>query len=202
MKSHYDVIVFGGGTAGTVAAIQAGRSGVSTLLVEKNAILGGTMTVAGVNAPAHFFAWGHQIIGGIGWELVRKTLEETGQVVPTPEFTRDNSRPGHLSMDIGVFAALCDEAVVDAGVDLLFHAMPAAVTFEDDAWTVCICTKTGLQECRVEVLIDATGDANVVTLAGLDLDRPEVVQPGTLSQGDTDGLRRAQIGLRRSHCGR
>jgi len=45
----YDVIVIGGGTAGTVAAIQAGRAGARTLLVEKNGMLGGTMTVAGVN---------------------------------------------------------------------------------------------------------------------------------------------------------
>jgi len=180
MQSHYDVIVFGGGTAGTVAAIQAGRSGARTLLVERNGILGGTMTVGGVNAPAHFFAWGRQIIAGIGWELVRRTLEETAQPVPTPEFTRENSRPRHLRMDIGVFAALCDEAVVDAGVDLLFHAMPAEVTFKDDAWTVRVCTKTGLQECRSKVLIDATGDANVVSLAGLDVVRPDLVQPGTL----------------------
>lgn len=180
MKSQYDVIVFGGGTAGTVAAIQAGRSGASTLLVEKNSMLGGTMTAGGVNAPAHFFAWGHQIIGGIGWELVRKTLEETAQAVPTPEFTRDNSTPEHLGLDISVFAALCDEAAVDAGVDLLFHAMPAAVTFENDLWAVRVCTKTGLQECRAKVLIDATGDANVVSLAGFDLVHPEVVQPATL----------------------
>lgn len=47
-ETHYSVIVLGGGTAGTVAAIQAGRAGARTLLVEKNGMLGGTMTVAGV----------------------------------------------------------------------------------------------------------------------------------------------------------
>jgi flavin-dependent dehydrogenase len=78
----YDVIVLGGGTAGTVAAIQAGRAGARTLLVEKNGMLGGTMTVAGVNFPALFFAWGRQIIAGIGWELVLRTLEETGESLP------------------------------------------------------------------------------------------------------------------------
>ena len=38
----YDVIVLGGGTAGVVAAIQAGRAGARTLLVEKTGMLGGT----------------------------------------------------------------------------------------------------------------------------------------------------------------
>ena len=99
MQPEYDVIVLGGGTAGVIAAAQAGRAGASTLLVEKTGMLGGTVTVGGINAPAHFFAWGQQAIGGIGWELVRRTLEETGRPVPTPEFTRDNPRPRHLSMD-------------------------------------------------------------------------------------------------------
>ncbi len=180
MEREYDVIVVGGGTAGTVAAIQAGRAGVRTLLVEKNAMLGGTMTVGGINAPAHFFAWGQQVIGGIGWELVRRTLEETGQPVTTPEFSRDNDRPRHLSMDKAVFAALCDRAVLDADVDLLFHAMPASATFVGNTWTLDICTKTGLQRTAAKVLIDATGDANLVALAGFDLVRPDIVQPATL----------------------
>ena len=180
MESEYDVIVVGGGTAGVVAAVQAGRAGAKTLLVEKNAMLGGTMTVGGINAPAHFFAWGQQVIGGIGWELVRRTLEETGKPVPTPEFTRDNCRPGHVSMDKTVYAVLCDMAVLEAGVDLLFHAMPAAASFADDVWTLSVCTKTGLREARAKVLIDASGDANVVALAGLDLVRPEIVQPATM----------------------
>lgn len=115
MKSSYDVIVVGGGTAGVVAAMQTGRAGAATLLVEKSGILGGTITTGGINAPAHFFAWGRPIIAGIGWELVRRTLEETGAEVPTPEFTRDSATPKHLRVDKAVFAALCDQAVLDAG---------------------------------------------------------------------------------------
>ena len=176
MDSKYDVIVFGGGTAGTIAAIQAGRAGARTLLVEKNAMLGGTMTVGGINYPSHFFAWGEQIIAGIGWELMRKTLQETGQ--PVPAAGRGTSKP--VSMDKAVFAALCDEAVLDAGVELLYHAMPARASFADGTWTVTLCTKSGLEETQATVLVDATGDANVVSLAGFDLVHPEIVQPATL----------------------
>ncbi len=46
---NYDVIVVGGGSAGTAAAVAASRSGARTLLVERQAILGGTSTYAGVN---------------------------------------------------------------------------------------------------------------------------------------------------------
>ncbi len=180
MLPQYDVIVVGGGTAGVIAAVQAGRAGARTLLVEKNGMLGGTMTVGGINFPAHFFAWGRQIIAGIGWELFRKTLEETRQPVAGPEVSRDTNKLPHLTMDKSVFAALCDEAVLAAGVELLFHAMPAAVKFGDDRWRLSICSKTGLQETRAKVLIDATGDANAVALAGFELVRPAIVQPATL----------------------
>jgi hypothetical protein len=180
MDSTYDVIVLGGGTAGTIAAIQAGRAGAHTLLVEKNSMLGGTMTVAAINYPAHFFAWGKQIIAGIGWELVQRAYEITGQPVPTPDYTRDVPMPRHILVDRLVYATLCDEAVLGAGVDLLFHAMPATVAFEGDTWTVTVCTKTGLQETHAKVLIDATGDANAVAMAGYEVVRADVVQPASL----------------------
>ncbi|MDR3707471.1 MAG: FAD-dependent oxidoreductase [Capsulimonadaceae bacterium] len=181
MQTEYDVIVIGGGTGGSIAAIQAARAGAHTLLVEKNGMLGGTMTLGGINYPASFFAWGRQISRGIGWELVRQTQEETGHPVMTAEGTEDNSRAKATSMNIPVFAALCDQAALDAGVELLFHAMPAAIIQDDAGWLATICTKSGLRRIRATVVIDATGDANAVALAGFDVDRPEIVQPGTLN---------------------
>lgn len=181
MRTEYDVIVIGGGTAGVIAAIQAGRAGAQTLLVEKNGMLGGTVTVGGINAPAHFFAWGKQVVGGIPWELMKRTLVETGMPVPDGGYTKDNSGPPHLRMNLAVFAAMCDELVLDAGVDILFHTMPAATEFVDQRWHLDICTKTGIERIDSRVLIDTTGDANVAGLAGYALVYPEIVQPATLT---------------------
>jgi len=175
----YDVTVIGGGTAGVVAAIQAGRAGARTLLVEKEGVLGGTMITAAVNAPASFHARDRQVVAGIGWELVRRTLEETGRPVPS-------AAPGgetgvlHISVDRAVFAALADQAVVDAGVTLLLHAMLASAALDGDTWRLALCTKTGLAEARAKVLVDCTGDANAVSQAGFAVDRPDELQPGTL----------------------
>jgi len=46
-----DVLVVGGGTGGTAAAIQAARRGAQTVLVSESAWLGGMLTAAGVAAP-------------------------------------------------------------------------------------------------------------------------------------------------------
>lgn len=192
----YDVIVVGGGTAGTVAAIQAGRLGAHTLLVEKNGMLGGTTTVAGVNFPGLFHAWGRQIIGGIGWELVCRAAELSGQALP--DFG-DFHRPHWLlqvRVNPAVYAALADEAVLAAGVEILFHTMVAEVAAEvtrphagappqppdtaAERWRLTLCCKEGLRTVTGRVLLDCTGDANVVGLAGYARKQNAELQPGTI----------------------
>ncbi len=183
MNEHHDVVVIGGGTAGVVAAVQAGRAGAKTLLVEKTGILGGTTTNGGVNFPGLFHAWGRQVIAGIGWELVTRCVAETGGTLP--DFA-NYARP-HWQLRIRVnrfvYAALCDEAVVDAGVDILFHTMLAGVEpqAEGRGWQVTLCTKSGPTERDVAVLIDTTGDANATAMAGFPIRIPDENQPATLS---------------------
>jgi hypothetical protein len=50
-KFETDVLVVGGGTGGTAAAIQAARRGARTILVSEFPWLGGMLTSAGVSAP-------------------------------------------------------------------------------------------------------------------------------------------------------
>ena len=76
---EFDVAVIGGGPAGSTAAVQAARLGARTLLVEKNAMLGGTTTAAAIDIPGLFYAWGQQVIAGIGWEVVRRAVVEIGR---------------------------------------------------------------------------------------------------------------------------
>ena len=182
MKRHCDVIVIGGGTAGVVAATQAGRAGAKVLLVEKNGMLGGTTTTGGVNFPGLFHAWGRQVIAGIGWELVTRCVNETGGILPN---FADYRRP-HWQLQIRVnrfvYAALCDEAVVDAGVDLLFHTMLSGIKphAEGCGWQVTLCTKNGPVVWDANVIVDTTGDANAAALAGLPIHIPDENQPATL----------------------
>ncbi len=48
MQNNYDLVVIGGGSGGIAAALSAARLGIKVLLVEKESMLGGTSTVAGV----------------------------------------------------------------------------------------------------------------------------------------------------------
>ncbi len=177
----YDVVVVGGGTAGTIAAIQAGRLGLRTLLIEKNGMPGGTTTVAAVNFPGLFHAWGRQIIAGIGWELVTNTVTLCGGQLPDFSVQPDRHWRHQVRVNRAVYASLACETLEQAGVEALFHAMPAQVMENNDDVAITVCTKNGLETITGRVLIDATGDANAVGLAGCALVAHEERQPGTLT---------------------
>jgi glycine/D-amino acid oxidase-like deaminating enzyme len=181
MKPRYEVIVAGGGTAGVVAALQAGRAGASTLLIEKSGVLGGTTVLNAVNFPGLFHAWGSQVIAGIGWELVSEAVAVTGDALP--DFTAWRRQPHHklqVRVNRAAYAALADRKMAAAGVTVAFHTMVGEVQSRGAGWALTLCTKEGLRPVEASVLIDCTGDANAVALAGLPLKRNARMQPGTL----------------------
>lgn len=181
MSTDYDVIVVGGGTAGGPAAAQAARLGARTLLVEKNGALGGTTTVAGVSLPGLFHAWGQQIIAGIGWEAVSRSVREAGMTLP--DFSRWAELPHHrlqVRVSPAVLAAVLDDVVVGSGAELLLHAIVAEAGWDGDSWRLTLATKDGLHRVRAGAVVDCTGDADIVALSGLPRYTRARRQPGTI----------------------
>jgi len=179
-SSHADVVVFGGGTAGTIAAIQAARAGAKTVLVERGSQLGGTMTVGGVNFPGLFHAWGKQIIAGIGWELVTKSVELDGGSLP--DFTRPTGRHWQLQVVINQFlySALAEEACLAAGVTIRYYEFAQATKATSDGWQIELAGPGTRHLLTANQIVDCTGGADVVGLAGLERMREDETQPGSM----------------------
>ena len=180
VSASYDVVVVGAGPAGTVAAIQAARAGAATALIEKNGMLGGTTTVAGVNFPGLFHAWGEQIIDGIGWEIIEDTVQRGGATLPDFSTQPDNHWEHQIRVNRFVYASVLDDTCLSSGVDVRLHEMPAHVERTDAGYTVFLTGKTGLSAVRAGTIVDATGDANVVGMLDLPREKGEELQPGTL----------------------
>ena len=179
ITQEMDVLVVGGGTAGHIAAIQAARAGAKTLLIERGAQLGGTMTTGGVAYPGLFDAWGKQVIAGIGWELVKESVElDSGSL---PDFSKVPQRHFHNQVFINQFlyAILAEEKCEKAGVQIAYYEFPQAVTKTEHGWQVdCIGFGTK-RRVLCKQLIDCTGGAEVVGLLGLPRLREDERQPGS-----------------------
>jgi hypothetical protein len=174
-----DVLVVGGGTAGTIAAIQAGRGGASVLLVERGSQLGGTMTTGGVAFPGLFDAWGKQIIAGIGWELVKESVELDGGTLPDFAKVPQRHYQNQVFTNQFLYALLAEEKCGKAGVEIAYYEFPQAVTKTAGGWQVDCAGFGTRRRVNCKQIIDCTGGAEVVGLSGLPRLREEERQPGS-----------------------
>ena len=160
-----DVVVIGGGTAGAIAAIQAGRLGARTVLVEAGSQLGGTMTTGGVDFPGLFHAWGKQIIAGIGWALVTAAVKLNGDQLPDFSIPYGTNHPKHqVRLNGALYAALAEEACVQAGVELRYYESPSSIGRAENGWRVELVGKGMQVEVAARQLIDCTGNAAAIGL--------------------------------------
>lgn len=175
-----DVLVVGGGSAGTIAAIQAGRVGAKTLLLERNSQLGGTTTTGGVSFPGLFDAWGKQIIAGIGWELVSECVELDGGTFP--DFTKVPDRHWKNQMRVNQFlyAILAEEKCAKAGVQIAYYEFPQAIMKTAQGWQVDCAGFGTNRRVLCKQIIDCTGGAEVVGMLNLPRLRESETQPGSM----------------------
>jgi hypothetical protein len=179
VTSEVDVLVVGGGTAGHIAAIQAGRAGSRVLLVERGSQLGGTMTTGGVAFPGLFDAWGRQVIAGIGWELVKECVALDHGTLPNFAKVPQHHWQNQVFINQFLYCLLAEEMCDAAGVQIAYYEFPQAVAKDGDHWRVdCVGFGTS-RRVRCQQIVDCTGGAEVVGLLGLPRLREDERQPGS-----------------------
>ncbi len=173
---QYDVIVVGGGCAGLAAAIASARNGAKTLIIERFPYFGGTAT-ASLMASVNGFRNqvepdGLQTSKGIAEEVILK-IKEAGGLGRKPGYKQKEypTTPGQISFsvpfDTEKFKYVTLKMVVESGADILFHTYFADVIKEDNRVAGIIFeNKSGRQAAFAEVVIDASGDADVAFKAG------------------------------------
>ena len=176
-----DILVVGGGPAGTVAAIQAARAGSKTILIDFGSQLGGTTTTGGVSFPGIFHAWGKQVIGGIGWEMVSECVAMNDDTLPNFSIPHGSKHPKHhVYINPDLYKLLIEDKCLEAGVDIRFYETPFKSEFKGDHWVVETVGKGTHTQITCNQIIDCTGNAFVTSMAGFNVLREKVTQPGSL----------------------
>lgn len=189
-----DVLVIGGGPAGFGAAVAAARNGASTMLIERNAMLGG-MATTGLVGPfmtCYDDDGQEQIVKGIFDELCLRTEARGGAIHPSKVegmttyssyYIRSHRHVTPFQSE--TLAVVMDEMAAEAGVQVLFNVQVCDVLREGERIAgVIAAMKEGLALFRAKTYIDCTGDADVAHFAGVPTwmgdERSGQMQPASL----------------------
>ena len=162
----YDVIVCGAGIAGSMAAVAAGRMGAKVLVIEEEGYPGGSMTAMGTGPMMTFHAGDKQTVRGVTDEMVKR-------------LKRKNLSPGHIIDSTGYTYTVTpfsaegmkrelELMMLEAGVTLLYHTVITGARVKNGLIESLACFSCGETfEAKGKVYIDATGDGDVMYLAGV-----------------------------------
>jgi hypothetical protein len=194
-----DVVVVGGGPGGIGSALSAARSGADTVLVERYGHLGGMATGGLVTIiPNLSDISGRQQITGICQELIDRLDARGATDYPKKEdwgstdeklvqhyidanlawfYIRDDLNIGRKRV---LYTALIDPEIMkcelnnmmeEAGVKLYLHSWGARPIVEGNTVKgVIIENKSGRQAVLAKVVIDSTGDGDLLQPAGAECD--------------------------------
>lgn len=150
-----DVVVIGGGPAGTAAAISAARCGRNVILLEKSAQLGGMGTLGNVSI---FMPIGN--VTGLYREIIREVLAEY-----LPEGHDTSIAPQYSPF---LLRHYFNEKMKKEGVRVIYHTeFIGAVKEGERLQAVIASTREGLRAFEAAQFIDCTGDARVAIDAGV-----------------------------------
>ena len=178
---RYDVVVIGGGTGGTAAAVEAARDGVSVLVVEPSPWLGGMLTSAGVSA----IDGNYRLRGGIFAEFCDSLAARYGGYEALKSGWVSN-----ILYNPAVGAEVLSRMAGEAGVRLCLQTEWSSVTRRGKDWLVGLADG---RKVRGRILIDGTELGDVAR----ELDVPALPAAGpvqdltyvlTLQEYDHDAL--------------
>ena len=167
--NEYDVIVCGGGFAGSAAALSAAREGASVLLIEYNNCLGGAAAECLVNPFMPYWTKDERgklvylskgIFSEICDEIRKLDAQMSGKEYVATETPLKTFSEEYLKL-------VLQRLLLKAGVKLLFHTSCVGVKKEGEKITaVTVSNKNGIYDIGAKCFIDATGDADVAAMSG------------------------------------
>lgn len=164
VAGKWDVIVAGAVVSGVFAAIASARKGVRTLLIDRFGSPGGNIG-PGLIAGGSLSGWPipHIYRGpffGIPREFIQRHSELGGGSVPP-------YKKSHYLRDSNIAIHVLFEMLEEGGVDLLLSTSACDPVMEGKRLRgIFVENKSGRSAAMAEVIIDATGEADILRRAG------------------------------------
>lgn len=171
----YDLVVAGGGTAGSICAIAAAREGLKVAVLERGSCLGGVATCAGLAEMNAAGFGGTPLYGGIEGEIfdamIRRGAAAYNYAVPMS--SNREVKVDRLRYNPEVLRIVLEEMAVSAGAALFYET---TLTGTEEFEKGLNLTAMGLDETlrfRAKYATDATGNCRLVRMLGCGTVKPE-----------------------------
>ncbi len=192
-----DVIVVGGGLAGVAAAVAAARNGAAVTLLEKSCVLGGLATLGHVCVYMPLDdGLGHRIHGGLAEELLRVCIRYGYNNIPecwaegTPAPEEAAGRRYQSTFNIPACIMALDEYMKDEHVDVVFDTSFCAPIMEGSRCRgVIVENKSGRTAYLAKMVVDASGDADVLYRAGAPCETQKNIVSSWTYEVDTEKIK-------------
>lgn len=180
-----DVLVVGGGPAGTSAAVSAAKLGADVILVERYNHLGGLSTGGLVIWIDRMSDWnGRQVIAGFANDLFDRLPKDAVMGPPRSDWGSKDVATAHYwgqrtaayhgvvtwspTIDPEALKTLSMEMAIERKIRLALHSYAVDPIVEDGIMKGAIFeSKQGRQAILAKVVIDTTGDADLLARAGV-----------------------------------
>jgi FAD dependent oxidoreductase len=161
-----DILVVGSGSAGATAAITAARQGASVALVERYGFMGGISTQV-LDTFYGFYTPGSspkKVVGGIPDLVVDELMKQKKALLRPNTYGAGQG----ITYDPEALKVIWETLALQAGVKLLYHTFVVDVVQEQEKVVGVIAVgKSGFVQLLADVIIDASGDADVAAKAGV-----------------------------------
>jgi FAD dependent oxidoreductase len=173
-----DLVVVGGGSAGTAAALTAARAGLRTVLIEDSPFLGGMSTGGCVGTFCGFYYRERdgdlvRLVGGFAAEVADRLLADGLAYGPVP-FKTTAAMP---YVPWGVKRLYDTMVRAEPALVVYLHArFLHALVRDETIEAVTVATRAGEIALRAPYFIDASGDAALALAAGVPTERGDQLQ--------------------------
>lgn len=157
---YTDVLVIGGGTAGTAAGIQSARLKIKTIIAEPTSWLGGMLTAAGVSATD-----GNHLLASGLWEEFRQSLYK--------HYHTENLATGWVSNTLfephvgdSIFKMMCRKE--EAYLTVMYGLQLQKVLKQNNVITGAVFLNADKKTVTIKsnICIDATEQGDVIGMSG------------------------------------
>ena len=157
-----DVCICGGGPSGTAAAVNSAKNGAKTLLIERGIALGGL----GVLGCVYPFMDTHAPDSDTPYLVELKNRLRGKGIEPFDGVTQQTWHNPEI------LAEIHDEMCEESGADILYQTVVVdSLTSGGKISAVIVQTIAGLAAIKSKIFIDATGDAYLSRISGVDYER-------------------------------